>query len=496
MGAIIARHAYLASLDETPAWRLEVAERNMRNENMLEPHILEGMAVLGYRLAGQEALWIPRALSACFWLLGAGLLYRIALRLTSQGGGVVAVTLFLFMPFAILASRSFQPDPLMVFLELAGVLALMRFAERECMSRLLVAAAVCAAAVFVKPVCLSLLLGVYGVASWCRHGLLRTLTNRYTWTLALALGGPVAFYAWKVLSGAGASDLGSQAEGSIVPALLLTTSFWRGVLAMLARVIGVVPLLLALAGLVLTTERRPHTGSLAGMWLGYALFVMVFSYHTHTHDYYHLQVIPIAALSIGSIAAVGLGMFVLPSGAWRRRALAGLLLCVGVLAASALGLVAFLSRPHAVAPHWGKPVAEVVGAACGIPRKFVAYVRPESIGMSAQVAVARAVGEAVNHTAHTVFLGEDGGEPLIYLGEFSGVRWPAHGNLWKSRLLGEEVPSAAERLSRMLRQEPELEYFVVTDFGDLARQPELEQVLAGYSVASRGSGYTVYSLRR
>lgn len=493
MGASFARHYYLAGRQGVPLWRRVVAERNMRNENMLEPHILEHMAVAGYRVLGHEALWIPRGFSVCFWLLGGVFLLRIALRLCSPMGVLVALSVHLFMPFGILASRSFQPDPLMICLELAALLALVRFAEGQSLARLLVASVLCVFAVFVKPVCLPVLVGVYGVGLLRRQGWAPSLTSRYTWVLAGSLAAPAAYYAWKILLDSAGSDLGGQAAGSVLPALLLTGGFWRGLAAMLGRVIGYVPLLLALAGLLLVSERPPYRGTLAGMWLGYVLFVLTFTYHTHTHDYYHLQLVPIAALSIGALAS---GIPALWATGGGRRRFLGLVLVLAVMGVSAGGAMEAGGLLHGTRSQRLKAAAKAVGAAFGVPQKFMAFVRPESIGTSAQVAAARAAGEAVKHSAHTVFLGEDGGTALVYLGEFSGVRWPSRGQIWAWELQGRAPVSADLRLHEMLEREPSLEYFVVTDFGDLAQQPDLEQLLAGYPPVARGPGYAVYSLRR
>ena len=64
---------------------------------------------------------------------------------------LLAVLVYLFFPFPLLASTSFQPDPLMVMLFLAASLAILRHHERPTRSRFVAAALLSAAAVFVKP---------------------------------------------------------------------------------------------------------------------------------------------------------------------------------------------------------------------------------------------------------------------------------------------------------------------------------------------------------
>jgi hypothetical protein len=495
MDAAIARYYFLADRVEEPGWRRTVAELNRRNEKSLEPQIMERTAVLVYRLAGREVLWVPRALSVVFWMLGAILLYHIGVRLASPVSALISVLVYLFMPFGILASRSFQPDPLMVCLQLAGILGLLRFAEREAASRLLLAAGLCAVAVFVKPVCLFVLLGVYGVGSLRRHGLLRTLTSRYTVLFGATLCLPVAFYLWKMLFDTAGSDLRGQAQGSIMPALLLTRVFWQGVAIMLMRVIGIVPLLLALAGLALVPDKTPHQGVLAGMWAGYAGLVLVFTFHTHTHDYYHLQILPVAALSLGPLVLALVGLDRRSAWLTLRRAVFAVVLLALAVCIAAVAVTGSRSDPKSGRQRI-KSAAKACGATFGVPQKFMGYLSPDSIGVDTDVADALAVGECVGHSTNTIFLGKDGGTALTYIGEFSGVRWPAHGLLRANRLRGEAPLAADLRLNELRQQNPALEYFVVTDLGDLAQQPDLERVLAEYPVLARTPRYAVYSLKR
>ena len=494
MGATIARFDYLSGRSDEPPWRLLVAERNRSNQMNLEPHIMEWAAVSAYRLAGREVLWIPRALSVGFWLLGAVLLYRIGSRLASPPSALLSVVFFLFMPFGILASRSFQSDPLMICLQLAGLLGLLHFAERESAARILMAAGLCAAAVFVKPVCLFVLGGCYGIGSLRRHGLKRTLTSPYTLLLGAVLCLPVAYYLSKTHVDTASSDLASQAAWSIVPALLLTHVFWHGLAAMMIRVVGIVPLLLGLVGFTLLPERRPHQGALTGIWLGYAVFALTFTFHTHTHDYYHLQVLPISALCLGPLALAVVGLERRLAWLTTRVVLAVCLLIVA--AGTAAGAISLLRRDQMSGRQCLKSAAKVCGAAFGVPQKFLGYLIPGSIGVDADIADAVAVGQLVQHIDQTVFLGKDGGAALTYLGEFSGVRWPTIDWLRACRLGGGIPESADRRLMDMLSKHPEMEYFVVSDFGDLAQQPDLERALSEYPVLRRTPRYAVYSLRR
>ena len=71
----------------------------------------------------------------------------------SPDGAVVAVLFFLFLPFAVLASRSFEPDPLMIALFVGATWSIFRLRQTPSGCWLTTAVAVSASAISVKPVC-------------------------------------------------------------------------------------------------------------------------------------------------------------------------------------------------------------------------------------------------------------------------------------------------------------------------------------------------------
>ena len=90
-------------------------------QGILEPPIMEFAVATGYRVLGGERLWLPRLFSTIFWLTGGGFLYLIGKRVADGDAALFGTAFYLFLPFATVASRSFQPDPLMVMLMLASV---------------------------------------------------------------------------------------------------------------------------------------------------------------------------------------------------------------------------------------------------------------------------------------------------------------------------------------------------------------------------------------
>jgi len=139
---IIAREYYFASSTSVPEWEKQVAFYSRQKQGTLEPPIMEFLVSIGYRFLGGEHVWIPRLLSSLFWLIGGGFLYLVGKRIADADAALFGTTFYLFLPFAVVASRSFQPDPLMVMLMLASVFAILRYYDAPSNARLMVAAMV------------------------------------------------------------------------------------------------------------------------------------------------------------------------------------------------------------------------------------------------------------------------------------------------------------------------------------------------------------------
>jgi len=129
--AIIARGLYYQSApDVDPALRVLAIDHLSKMER-LEPPILEQIVALTYRLMGGENLWVSRIFSSIFWMVGAAALYALGRRMVSPWAALIGLGYFLFIPFSIRASRSFQPDPAMVMLIILTAWALYRWSEKR-----------------------------------------------------------------------------------------------------------------------------------------------------------------------------------------------------------------------------------------------------------------------------------------------------------------------------------------------------------------------------
>jgi 4-amino-4-deoxy-L-arabinose transferase-like glycosyltransferase len=87
---------------------------------VIEPPLVQGGAALSFLTVGGEHLWPVRAASALLWVGVAPAVWGLVRRLSGTAGATAAMLVWLFLPFGVALSRSFQPDgPMLCFVVLA-----------------------------------------------------------------------------------------------------------------------------------------------------------------------------------------------------------------------------------------------------------------------------------------------------------------------------------------------------------------------------------------
>jgi hypothetical protein len=451
---VFAHWLYLQSLPAVPAWEREVAYANFQSEPFVEPPIVELLAWGGYHVFGGEYLWIPRLLSIAFWISGSLPLYRIAQTTGSGVGTWMAIAFYLLLPFGIRASRSFQAEPLVIMALLFALWAILRYHQRPSGRWFFAATALAGAALFVKPNMVFYVYPVFAALQLNAVGWRRALASRASYLFGFLSALPILLYS---AVGFLSADFLSHAEGRFLPGLLLTPFYWSMWQFQISRVLGFPSLgslvfIAAIFGTCLTrsTEAR---ALLLSLWVGYLAHALFFTYHTATHDYYHLVLIPIVALSLGPLVGWAFG-----HARWRP-----------------LGLLALI-------------VWSVVSTAVGAASLRV----PES---DETIRTAQAVGEHVHHSTRTIFLASASGLPLRYYGQLAGIVWP-NTSPRERQIAGDEPRLSAEQRLEMIQQTSSPEYFIVTDFEELERQPDLRDLLErNFPTLTRTDRYVIFDLR-
>jgi 4-amino-4-deoxy-L-arabinose transferase-like glycosyltransferase len=455
--AVIARSCYYDANPATPDWARAIARANRAIQPAGEPPIMEWAACGAYRLLGHEDLRVPRGLAALCWVLGTLPLFLLARRFMAPHGALLAAGLYLFLPYAIIATRTFQPDALMTMCILWAMWGMVRFQEHPDGRRLAMASLLGGAAVLVKPMAIFLVLpstlslGLTGPSSSPAARFRRTAL-----LVALSLLPALLYYGYSLVFGTLARD---QFQTRFVPSLLTTAFFWGGWAHKIGRVPGVIPFAAAVAGTLLARSAGLRR-LLVSLWAGYAAFAVAFTYHVPTHDYYHLPYIAVTAL--GAAAA------------WDRW---------------------MIGRPIA-ARHWvATAMTAAVVAGVALWGSWRAAPRLTIPGAVALVADYERIGTATGHSPRILFLDLEYGYPLMYHGQMSGDAWPNTDDLAAEQIDGRRMRTAAERFEEDYADfHPQ--YFVVTDLHSLRVETDLQELLAARAtLVEETPTYRVYRFK-
>ncbi len=212
--ALMARGMYLQNLPGAPDWQREIAVRQWQAEGKIELPVMERLSALTYRLLGAEELWVPRLYALLFWMIGGIGLFLLAKELAGPAGGVAAAAFYLLAPYGIIASRAFQPDPLMTALIVFALWAILRWQQRRTWAWAVTAGLLGGLAILVKAVAVFFVAGAWIGTILAGVGLLRALRDRKLWLAALLTVLPQAIYTLYGLFVSGSCKVSSSSASS------------------------------------------------------------------------------------------------------------------------------------------------------------------------------------------------------------------------------------------------------------------------------------------
>jgi len=460
--AIKARGMYYETLPSVPEAQREFAIQQWKTKVTIEPEIIEHIAVFFYRLTGEEQLWIPRMVSALFWLVGGIFVYLLANDLTSTNGALLSLAFYLFAPYGIFASRSFQPDPLMVMLIVAFWWLIYRWSDRQAWKWAILAGLVGGLAIFVKFVAAFFVIGGALGALLGRFKLRELIRNPQVWIIAVL--GVLSGAAWIIYGKFVAGLFGGDMSGRFISALLVDPLFYAQWQVKAAAVAGGIGIMLGLIGLFLVSGQA--RSFLLGIWGAYVVFGLYFNYHISTHDYYSLPLLPIVALSLA------------PLGSWFFTRLADI-----VPASSPQG-------EGETGRGWVRSALILILLYGILSTVWDVRNQMKAVDYRPQEQSWAEIGQALQDGS-TEALTQDYGTWLAYWGWRSTDIWPSSGDLYQAGLRGNarDIDKLFDDVAASKR------YFLVTDMGDLKKQPELRARLAEYPVIAQGDDYLIYDLQ-
>jgi hypothetical protein len=214
-----------------------------------------------------------------------------------------------------------------------------------------------------------------------------------------------------------------------------------------------------MAGLVgmFAFEKRTQRAFVMGLWGGYILFGLFFPYHFLTHNYYHLPLIPLVAVSLSPVAEVIFRRLASPNlGAVSRMAVIGVL---------------------------------TLGIAFQLWDVRVTLARDDYRN---EPAYWQSIGAALDREARIIALTQDYGDRLAYYGWVNVTNWPDSGDMQYRALRGSREMSFDEWFARHTTG---MDYFLITRLKEFERQGELYARLNNdYPLAAKGEGYLLFDL--
>jgi 4-amino-4-deoxy-L-arabinose transferase-like glycosyltransferase len=378
-------------------------------------------------------------------------LYLLARQFFSRWAALVAVGLYQTLPYAIYASRAFQPDPLMVMLLVFTLWAFTRWLQSPTWKWTIITGLLAGMTILVKGVAIFMLAPVMAAGLLLCLGWKTALSNPRSYALAALTLLPYGVYMYYGLSISG--EMEGQLGMRFFPQYWLEPTFYLLWFNQLKYVFSLPWLVLGLLGLAWLPDKRSRV-VIMGVWVGYLLMGFALSHHISTHDYYHEPLIPIVALGVAALADALFKL--LPPRRW-AVALAAAVLLMGA------GMSAWEARTTL-----------------------------HKNDFSQEAAFWQNLGTVLGHDSFVVGLTQDYGYRLEYWGWVRPDNWLTVGDMDVRKDSGQSFTID----SLFAQQTQGKQYFVITMFDELDRQPELKKLLTSqYPVVASGSGYVIYDLQ-
>ncbi len=464
--SLVARAIYYDHLPSADPHKRALADSFQRAVGQYEPPITESIVGFTFFLTGGESFAVPRVYGTIFWLLSGIALFDLARSISSTTAALISLAFYLILPFAVQASRSFQPDPLMTSSFVIGLYFLYRWMEeltpgdlaapgtspgqgvKESWKWAILAGLFLGFAVLVKVV-IAFLVGTAAIAAVLVVLGFRFWKSLQVWCMAALMIVPA--FGYYVLGHPGRSTEYFFSWTVDLIRLILSLHFYAQWLGFVSSLFGLTVLILSLVGTLLAPSRARWL--LISLWIGYLIYGLTLPFQMFTHSYYHIQLIPVVALGLASVAEAVVAR---ASGLPR----AGKFVLV-VLAVALIGYQSWIGRSVLVAEDF-----------------------------SHTPAVWEAIGQAIPSNAEVIGLTQDYGYDLMYWGWRRIALWPLSTDLSAVKNSDRDL---AARFTDLTNGK---DYFLVTAFAQLDHQPNLKKILDGYPVAAKGDGFVLYNLHR
>jgi len=457
--SLVAREIYYNALPSATDEQRQLASSFANSVGKYEPPVIETIVGYSYFLTGGETIAVARVWETFFWLAAGVALFDLMRRVTNPWASLIAMAYYFVLPFSVEVSRSFQPDPLMTSAFVIGIYFLYRWSEdnspllageslgsKSTWKWAILAAVFLGFATFVKIViaffvgaaAISLVFFTLGKDFW---------KSKQVWAMAVIMVVPALLY-YVVLNQGRSTEYFFSWTVALMK-LVTSTDFYTKWLAFLGTLFGLTILFLSIAGALIAPSRMRWL--LVSLWIGYLLYGLTLPFQMYTHSYYHIQLIPIIALGL-AVVLNSLTESVADMGGVRSVGFVALIVAV-------IGYQAYVARSVLVAESF----------------------RHEPVFWNN-------VGNAFPSDAKVIALTQDYGYRLMLYGWRKVDLWPLATELSATRNPDKDNAAQFDELTEGK------DYFLITAFGQLDKQPGLKKILDTYPIALEGDGYILYDL--
>lgn len=450
--ALKARGMYYQNLETAPEWQRELAVQQWKIQGLIEPPVMERISSFMYQIHGGEDLRIPRVFSILFWFLGGIALVFLTKELTDENGAVFALILYMVTPYTAIASRSFQPDPLMVALMLFALWGLVRWSRSEKWSDAIMAGLFAGLAIFIKSVVVFPIAAALIIVVVMKKGFPRLLRSWQVWVMAvLAVIPYLSYHIYGVYIN---GELQSQFSLRFFPQLWLEPAFWLQWNGMISKVVGLEFFLISILGTFLLTKKLDRAMMIA-LFAGYFIYGLILSYHISTHDYYQLPIVPIVV--IGAASAFS-------------------------------SLVKLFNRN----PRFVMVILLVTLSYFVAIKAWDVRVELKRTNYNNEVQFWTKMGDVFSQDDSVIGITQDYGYRFEYWGWHKIENWMSSSDFELRELAGQEFDMQSWFEEAVAGKD----YFLVTQFAELDRQPKIKELLsANYPVWQETDDYVIYNLK-
>jgi 4-amino-4-deoxy-L-arabinose transferase-like glycosyltransferase len=308
-------------------------------------------------------------------------------------------------------------------------------------------------AIFVKNVAGFMVLSSFVAVILGARGLKRSLRDPQAWVIVVLMVLPAGAYA---VYGEITGFLQGQFALRFFPEMWRDPAFYFSWQNLMSTATGFAVWTGGILGIFLA-ERKKTRPLLLGLWIGYALYGFTFPYHFTTHDYYHLPVIPIAALSLAPVVGAAFERF-------HERA-AGILprLVITALVVFAVAVQCWYARARLVAADY-----------------------------RSEAPFWQELGDLLGHEASVIGLTQDYGYRLAYWGMQPSSAWFTSADIDLRYRAGQDIDLAQKFAEDVAGKQ----YFLVTMPGEFDAQPVIKDLLVThYPVFAETDEYIIFDLQ-